>query len=241
MDDDQAPTPPDDHLDASLGVAINVAGDILGSMGRDVGQVPLVGEQLERGVAEGATVAHVAAEHYISEAISEQLSSSTPTHEGLVDTFDTSTNATGLPVLTPSTYPGEVPAEDPARDTTVAGGDPSTSESAPATPASVVDDHPALGLNRDNPFPDWDQPAGDSDLPTLTPATYPGDSPFPDDDDGPSPLTGSGTIGESDDPQASTGSAAEVDPGADNPYQDEYSSYADDSSDGVDRSQEGGE
>jgi hypothetical protein len=108
-------------------------------------------------------------------------------------------------------------------------------------PAPVADEHPALGLDRDNPFPDWDQPAGD--LPTLTPATYPGESPFPDDDDGPSPLAGSGPVGESDDASSWSGLTTGGDGDSDNPYADGYFSAADLSLDsgGTDRSQEGGE
>ena len=239
MGDDQSPSQPDEPLDVSLGVAINVAGDVIGGLGREVGQVPLVGEQLDRGMAEGAAVAHVAAEHVVNEAISEQLSSRTP--QGLADTFESSGNA-GLPVLTPATYPGAVPESDADRDGTSPGADLQANESVPASPAPVVDEHPALGMNRDNPFPDWDQPAGDAGLPALTPDTYPGESPFPDDDDGPSPLTSAGAIGESDAASVSADITTDADADADNPYQNDYFSYTEDlSSGGVDSSQEGGE
>jgi hypothetical protein len=237
--DDQAPGQPDEPLDASLGVAINVAGDVIGSLGREVGQVPLVGEQLDRGIAEGAAVAHNAAEHVVDEAISEQLSSRTP--RGLVDTFESSADA-GPTVLTPATYPGAVPEPDMDRDGTPPAADPPANESVPAPPAPVVEEHPALGSNRDNPFPDWDQPAGDSALPTLTPDTYPGESPFPADDDDLSPLTGAGAIDESDAASASADVTTDADADADNPYQnDDYFSYTADSSGGADSSQEGAE
>jgi hypothetical protein len=77
----------------------------------------------------------------------------------LVDTFESSGTA-DPPVLTPATHPGAVPEPDADRDATSPGTDLPVNESLPASPAPVVDEHPALGSNRDNPFPDWDQPAG---------------------------------------------------------------------------------